>query len=56
MLGSVIWILKARNMVMYDILKNYGKIVKNSPEPIISNRGSFPVFVVVVVIIIIIIG
>jgi hypothetical protein len=30
-----------RNMVMYDKLKNFGKIVIG---PIISNRGSFSFF------------
>jgi hypothetical protein len=32
------------NMVMYDKLKNFGKIVKNSFGPIITDRGNFSFF------------
>jgi hypothetical protein len=32
------------DMVMYNKLKYFGKIIKNSNGPIFSNRGSFPFF------------
>jgi hypothetical protein len=35
---------KVRNMIIYDKLKNVGKIVKNSYEPILSNTRSFSFF------------
>jgi hypothetical protein len=45
MLGMVQFTFKnVRNMVIYDTLKNFGKIDENSYRSIISNRGSFSFF------------
>jgi hypothetical protein len=43
MLGTVqLWFKKIINMVVYDRLKNFGKVVENRYGSIVLNRRSFP--------------